>query len=379
MGCMFRESGKGPALLRQHNEKRLLAALRQARETSRQDLATLLELSKNTVSLIVDDLLDRGWLVERGAVSGSSAGRPKIRIALLPLRLKSAGIMVENQRLRWVICDYFSQPLAQGQETLETSNPAPVLARLHQLALQLMAEHPELLGIGFGFPGIVDPRGGVLHLSSHLGWRNVDLQTPLTLPVPVALMNSVKAAALLSLQHDGGDQQRSRFYLRVGAGVGGALVNGNTIYTGNSWTAGEAGHLLVQPGGNACRCGQQGCLEAMIAVPAIEQQLAALQPGLNWENRAQAAGQVDAVMRQAGEWLGRALSQIMLLLNPAVIVVDAPWNSHTAFCDAARQGAQRQTLSFTWQNTQLLFTAQTFDPAQGLALAIIEQSEQSQL
>ncbi|OON36446.1 ROK family protein [Izhakiella australiensis] len=376
---MFKESGKGPALLRLHNEKRLLAALRQVRETTRQDLAEALALSKNTVSLIVDELIARGWVSERGALAGRSAGRPKIRIALEAQVLKSAGIMVERHQLRWMVCDYFSRPLAQGQETLETGSPQPVLERLAQLASQLASDHPGLLGIGFGFPGIVDPRGGILHLSSHLGWRNVDLLSSLNLSVPVAAMNIVKAAALLSLQHDRLPADRSRFYLRVGEGVGGALVNGSDIYTGNSWTAGEAGHLMVEYDGPACRCGQRGCLEAVISVPAIEQRLASLAPGLSWHTRERDPQQVDEVMHQAGTWLGRALSQIMLLLNPAVIVVDAPWNKSAAFSDAACEAAKAQTLSFTWQNTQLLFMQQTFDPAQGLALAMIEQSEQSVL
>ena len=70
--------GKGPALLRLNNQKRVMTQLRRLRVTSRQDLAHILSLSKNTVSLIVDELLERSLLQELGPISVAAAGRPKI-------------------------------------------------------------------------------------------------------------------------------------------------------------------------------------------------------------------------------------------------------------------------------------------------------------
>lgn len=77
----MKAAGKGPALLRLNNLKRVMMQLRTTRITSRQDLALALELSKNTVSLIVDDLLEAGLINELGPVSVASAGRPKIEIS----------------------------------------------------------------------------------------------------------------------------------------------------------------------------------------------------------------------------------------------------------------------------------------------------------
>ncbi|ORM54533.1 ROK family protein [Pantoea conspicua] len=374
----MKANGKGPALLRLNNQKRVMTQLRRLRVTSRQDLAQALSLSKNTVSLIIDDLLEQELIEELGPVSVAAAGRPKIEISLRPEKLKSAGVMVERNVIHWRVCDYFSQVLAEQTLRTDTENPTRLLAELAMLCRELAGRYPDLLGIGLGFPGIVDPRRGWMHLSSHLDWQDVDLLTALRKHVrlPIRIMNNVKAAALLAVQQRGLSVDSGHFYLRISEGIGGALVQHGEVFTGHSWTAGEAGHLTVQPEGPRCSCGRRGCLEALISQPAVKQQLAQRQPGLSWQNRDSAPRIVDEVMAQAGSYLGVALSQIMLLLNPATIMIDCPWNASPVFCKAVRDNTQASALAFTAAHTQLLFLDNRIDPANGLALALIEQTEQ---
>ncbi|WP_405423033.1 ROK family protein [Pantoea stewartii] len=374
----MRATGKGPALMRLNNQKRVMAQLRQLRITSRQDLAQVLALSKNTVSQIIDDLLENGWVQELGKASVSSAGRPKIHITLRPEKLVSAGIMVEKNLIHWQICDYFSQPLAEQTIRTDTSKPGPILAEIGALCEKLMEAWPGLLGIGLGFPGVVDSRRGWMHLSTHLGWQNVDLASDLRkqIALPIRIMNNVRAAALLSVQQLNLPAESGHFYLRIAEGIGGALVQHGVVFTGNSWTAGEAGHLTVQPNGPRCSCNRQGCLEAMISKPAINQQLAQRQPGLTWHSRDSAPNVVNEVMQLAGNYLGIALSQIMLLLNPATIIIDCPWSVSPTFCQAVLNQTQANKLAFIAAHTQVHFLQSHLAPATGLALAIIEQMEQ---
>lgn len=372
--------GKGPALLRLNNQKRVMTQLRRLRVTSRQDLAHILSLSKNTVSLIVDELLERSLLQELGTISAGAAGRPKIEIALRPEQLKSAGVMVERNAIYWRVCDYFSQVMVEQTRRVDTANPKKLLDEVASLCGELAEKHPQLLGIGLGFPGIVDPERGWMHLSTHLGWQDVDLLTPIKqkVDVPLRVMNNVKASALLAVQQLGLRAAGSHFYLRIAEGMGGALVQQGEVVTGNSWTAGEAGHLSVQPDGPRCRCGRQGCAEALLSKPAIEQQLAQRRPGLSWQTRDEAPKVVDEVMQQAGGFLAKAMSQIILLLNPTTIIIDAPWNVHPMFCDTVRKRIASSTPAFTFQNTTLHFLQTRLDPAVGLSLAVVEQYEQRQ-
>ncbi len=217
-----------------------------------------------------------------------------------------------------------------------------------------------------------------MHLSTHLGWQNVDLASDLRkqIALPIRIMNNVRAAALLSVQQLNLPAESGHFYLRIAEGIGGALVQHGVVFTGNSWTAGEAGHLTVQPNGPRCSCNRQGCLEAMISKPAINQQLAQRQPGLTWHSRDSAPNVVNEVMQLAGNYLGIALSQIMLLLNPATIIIDCPWSISPTFCQAVLNQTQANKLAFIAAHTQVHFLQSHLAPATGLALAIIEQMEQ---
>ncbi|QMV52802.1 ROK family transcriptional regulator [Ewingella americana] len=377
----MKDSGKGPALLRHYNEKRVLAYLRQQKISSRLDISRALALSKNTISLIVDDLLALGYVEEQGVAQTSSIGRPKIHVALKPSAIKAAGIMIERHRLHWMVCDYFSDIIASQTHSLDTSDPQQVLATIASYCQQLQQEYPELVGIGVGFPGIVEQQASILHVSSHLGWGEVSLQPLLSgsTSAPVAVWNNVKAAALIARQGEISSEDEICFYLRIGEGIGGALLTEHGVYSGGSWTAGEVGHLSVFPDGPLCSCGQHGCLESLISFSAINRQLEQQQSGLSWDNRQSAPEIVNQVMAQAGELLGKALSQIFHLVNPKTLLIDCPYNEHPLFIEHTLAAAKKLTLTFPFSRTHITFVSERLNPAQGLALAMIQRFEQVSL
>lgn len=377
----MKDSGKGPALLRHYNEKRVLAYLRQQKISSRLDISRALALSKNTISLIVDDLLALGYVEEQGVAQTSSIGRPKIHVALKPSAIKAAGIMIERHRLHWMVCDYFSDIIASQTHSLDTSDPQQVLATIASYCQLLQQEYPELVGIGVGFPGIVEQQAGILHVSSHLGWGEVSLQPLLSgsTSAPVAVWNNVKAAALIARQGEISSEDETCFYLRIGEGIGGALLTEHGVYSGGSWTAGEVGHLSVFPDGPLCSCGQHGCLESLISFSAINRQLEQQQLGLSWDNRQSAPEIVNQVMAQAGELLGKALSQIIHLVNPKTLLIDCPYNEHPLFIEHTLAAAKKLTLTFPFSRTHITFVSERLNPAQGLALAMIQRFEQVSL
>lgn len=373
------EPAKGPALLRQYNERHVLSYLRRARISTRLDIARALSLSKNTISLIVDDFIAQGMLEEIGVQPSGGLGRPKIQIALVPDKLKAAGIMIEHGRMHWLVANYFCERIESQHLELDTTEPAQVLAAIAAAAAGLVQRHPELIGIGVGFPGIIDPLRGEIHVSSRLGWQHVALQPTLdaAVPVPVGIMNTVKAAALVAGRdeslngHDG-----PCFYLRIAEGIGGTLLTRQGVYYGGSWTAGEVGHLIVAADGPVCSCGQRGCLESKIGLPAINAQLGSQRPGLSWANHSEAVAITDAVLAPAGALLGKALSQIIHLINPATLLIDCPYASSSLFTEQVLTAARQATLPFAYSHTRIRFLADSFDPALGLALGMIQRYEQ---
>jgi len=127
----------------------------------------------------------------------------------------------------------------------------------------------DVASVGIGIPGLIDADAGrVLH-AVNLGVTELDLADAVRvrLPVPVAVENDVKAAALGagSLRGDA----HSMAYLNLGTGVAAGIVIDGALWRGAHGTAGEVGHLSVDPRGRVCGCGQRGCIETFCGGGAV--------------------------------------------------------------------------------------------------------------
>lgn len=377
---------KGPGLLREMNEKRTLSFLRQNKTSSRQELADVLDVSKNTISLMIDRFI-RDGLVREVGLDQSGVGRPRMQLSLISDAHQSAGILIRDERFEIVVTDYCGEMLESRQLPTNARDQALCLTRLSGLCNELIDKYPGLLGIGIAVPGLVDPVNGVVHYSSHLGWRNVAVTEFLSprVSVPVHVLNRVKAAALSPLNIVP-EHAESTFYIRIDEGVGGAFLIGNDIVHGASRTAGEIGHIVVRPDGPLCTCGRHGCLESVVSTSAILQRLG--KTGLNSVSDEQFSillesaliengplGLEEQTMENAGRDLGTAIATIINLFNPQYVVVDSPYNAIRAFKEAATLTAGDGALPYPFQHTEIIFVRTSLSSAWGMALAMIHQFE----
>lgn len=210
--------------------------------------------------------------------------------------------------------------------------PAPeALAAIESTLLDALQDqlraYPQVRAVGIGFPGFVDPASGCVSQSPNLpGLADVDLVTPLSarLGLPVIVENDALAAAYGEFRLQG--EPGGLVYLGLGTGVGGGLVYGDAPYTGEHGVAMEVGHLIVEPGGRPCGCGNRGCMEqyasaggvAKSYAEATGQQLAAHQIAQRAE-----AGDADAqaAYAQAGERLAQALAHILKVADVGRVVI----------------------------------------------------------
>lgn len=152
---------------------------------------------------------------------------------------------------------------------------AAVVAGVIDSVRELQAEAgfalADVAGVGVGIPGLVDTADGrVLH-AVNLGVDSLDLSSRagVVLGVPVAVENDVNAAALGAAMIRGGGPDSSMAYLNLGTGVAAGIVAGGTIWRGARGTAGEVGHISVDPAGRICGCGQRGCIETLCGGGAL--------------------------------------------------------------------------------------------------------------
>jgi glucokinase len=129
-----------------------------------------------------------------------------------------------------------------------------------------------VLALGVGSTGPLDRQRGCIQNPYTLpGWEDVDIVTPLRehFGFPVALENDADAAALGEAWAGSGQGVKRMVMLTIGTGVGYALILNTEIYRGLGGEHPEGGHILIDPSGPECYCGAHGCLESLVAGPAI--------------------------------------------------------------------------------------------------------------
>jgi glucokinase len=134
----------------------------------------------------------------------------------------------------------------------------------------------ELAAAGLVVPGIVDDEAGVARYSANLGWRDLEVTSPLAdrLGLPVALGHDVRAGLLAEARWGAAQGARHVIFLPIGTGIAGALMLDGHVVVADGWS-GELGHVVVEPGGPQCGCGARGCLEAIASASAIGRAYAA--------------------------------------------------------------------------------------------------------
>jgi glucokinase len=222
-----------------------------------------------------------------------------------------------------------------------------VLQRMVAGIDELRQATPDLavVGIGVGVPGMVDMARGVTGDLPNLPGRWTDVPVAPFIArataLPVGLINDAKAFALAEHRLGAATGADTALCVTVGTGIGGAIIAHGEVLFGLGGAAGEIGHLIVQPEGPRCTCGNLGCVETLASGPAIvgeavrrivqgfatamvdlsEGDLNAITPELV----AHAAGEGDPVAREvvdrAGDWLGLALAGAIALVAPDVVVI----------------------------------------------------------
>ncbi len=319
-----------PEHARGHNRSLVLQTLYRAGQQSRADIARETGLTRVTISDLVAELIVEGFIIETGQREDSRPGKPATLLDLNREAFQIIGIDLSgHSTFRGAVLDLDGQILSRAELALNNATGADATALVTALTESLVAAATlPVLGIGVGSPGVVDLAGVVLS-APNLGWSGEELQASLSarFAVPVVVANDANVAALA--EHSFGGADSDMMLIKVGHGVGAGLLLDGTPLFGSRFAAGEIGHVVVgTDGGAQCACGKRGCLETWLAVPRLEQAIAA-----SPDDR-------DTILSEAGQRLGIALAPVVGALNLAEIVLSGP----THLLDGALATATIETL-----------------------------------
>jgi glucokinase len=200
----------------------------------------------------------------------------------------------------------------------------------------------DVLCIGVGTPGFVDPEEGVSIYSVNLNWNHIPLARMLSeaTGLPVFVDNDVRMYVLGEAKAGAGRGYQHVLGLTIGTGLASAMVNQGQLYYGGGFLAGELGHIPIEGIHQQCSCGLNGCLEILVSARGLVRQVHSIisegnpsilteqHPDLSKLTSADISAAYDLndlvskqVFNKTGELLAKGLAAAIPLLSPDVIVI----------------------------------------------------------
>jgi predicted NBD/HSP70 family sugar kinase len=347
--------------LRQRNRLAIIDVLRRTGQASRTDLVRDTGLSRTTVSKLVGELQHEGLVVERGDVTditAPSVGRPRVALTLNPAAGTAVGIDFGHDLVRVAVADLSGTVLQEARRDFDVDADAQAAVALAAgLVDELMAAAgttlERVVGVGVAVSAPILRDVGEVASSSILpGWTAFSPGGELErrLGRPVMLGNDANLGALAEVRHGAGRGAKNVIYVMLSGGIGAGLILDGELFSGHSGLTGELGHVVVEPAGQICRCGNRGCLETVASASAL---LEALRPlhgaDVTLEDAVALARSGDDGCRRlfadAGREVGRAVGAICNLVNPELVIVGGEMSvAGDVLVDAVREGIALATI-----------------------------------
>ncbi|HEX7021923.1 MAG TPA: ROK family transcriptional regulator, partial [Trueperaceae bacterium] len=319
--------------IRALNQRAVIDAIHQHARISRSELAAELRLSPAAVTAITATFIREGLIYEAEQGNSNTVGRKPILLGINYDYAFVYGIKVSNAAITTALANLNSEVLACRSDPLHAHDLHSVLDAIETSTARLLRDSriPEdkIIGLGVNLPGIVEPGNGIVRHSPLLGWSGVPFATTLQerLRVPVLVENDVNALAAAEAWFGYGRQHDSFLVLTLGRGIGLGIVIDGKVYRGPHGGAGEFGHATLRPLNAPHQA--SGTLESFLSDAALldhaHQKIPGFPEDATPEDLTELAAQGNpdalALLREAGELLGLALSYLIDIFAPALIIL----------------------------------------------------------
>jgi len=325
------------------NQFNILNTIRKSGLISRVEIAEITGQSRAAVTNFTAHLINEGMILEKQTESSGSRGRRRVMLALNPSAAYVVGVKLSAFKISFAVTNM------QADIITSLTIPVRIEKRSAEFVADLMEDgirhcvseaklKPDMIsGIGIGIPGFVDSGKGITYWSPLYRRGNTLLRDLIQgrLNIPTYIENDANTVTLAEQWFGEGTGLDNFLVVTVEHGVGiGIVVNGQ-MYRGERGIGAEFGHMVIQPGGELCRCGKKGCVEAYVAdYKILEAGVKAAEDGL-WTcvdtssltieeltgfARNGEPALVD-IFRKSGEMLGLGISGLVQIFNPKKILI----------------------------------------------------------
>ena len=240
---------------------------------------------------------------------------------------------------------------AHSGEKAIASRIGKAICQLVDQGKSFSVDQQDIVGIGIGSAGLIEPKEGVVHFSPNFaGWYDIPLADLVKAnlahdstnckisALPIVLENDGNAMAFGELCHGAGVGVKNLVCLTLGTGVGGGIVIDGSIFHGSRNAGAELGHTIIQSNGRLCGCGNYGCLEAYVGRHyiiertrrkiVVEGRYSSLEGNLNdltpkiVSDAAKKGDEVAVdIFVKTGKYIGVALTSLAHILNPEMAII----------------------------------------------------------
>jgi predicted NBD/HSP70 family sugar kinase len=239
---------------------------------TRANIANYLSLSRTTSSLLVSQLISLG-IIEELECEINGRGRPGIPLRICTRFWYALGASFSGNEWDFLIVDLTGKIIKEHTETVDSFALEAVTESLLRGLVYMVNQRPGPLLplIGIGTPGLVDSGSGEIISADDMGWHNVALGDMVLkhTGMPALIMNRHRVSGLAEARFGADRNIKNLIYLGIGTGICAAFINDGVLLEGTNFSAGEIGHILIDPEGPLCGCGKRGCLQAMASSPAL--------------------------------------------------------------------------------------------------------------
>lgn len=317
-------------------------------------------ISWGAVSNIITDLHAKK-IIEESKCQETGIGRTPSKYDISSSNNLFIGVDVNIEGLAAVLIDLKCRVLKSIRTNVVRNDPENILNQIKTLVRTLISENKlsskKIIGIGVAMQGAVDAENGISIFSPHFeNWKNVPLKDILEkeFGIDTYIEHDPNCMALSERWFGMAKGIKNLLFIRLSMGIGMSIIINGEIYRGADGSAGEFGHIIMNPSGPRCYCGNYGCLEVYSSGQSI---LNRTEEGiklgrtnisegnngeLDFKSAVNAARQGDgyilSLFGEAATYLGVGISNLINIFNPDAIVLGGELSSyHDLFFEKVKE------------------------------------------
>lgn len=351
---------------RYQQKKNIIGDLYRMGELSKPEICRLTNMTTPTISRIIDELIEEGWVIDQGQGASIGGKRPHI-FSLNPDAAYIMGVDIGREHLKIAIFNLRKEIIGNIQtfpSLLEANQDNDTIIRdlkikIEKSLIDLKIPRSKIKVAGFALPGLLDSEGNSF---TYLSFENTNIRKILEemLRIPIFIDNDSTIMAMAEHSFGAAQGASHALCININECIGLGMILNSRPYNGFKGMAGEFGHIRISGPETLCYCGKAGCLETIASGRAIvKAALTGIKEGkatalnnkkLTFADVIQAAKQDDMfaieLLQNAGEKIGEALASLIHLFNPELIVIGGEiTGANEIISSSVRQAIDKYTIT----------------------------------